>query len=516
MPFTVLTAEFSTESNTFNRNRVKYDDFHPLFGSTAIMVRGDANTELAGFCDCVREYRWNHIHVLSAFSDCFVVTRDAFDRLSGAIVSAAAEHKSNLDGISLALHGAMVTEFCEDGEGELLDRLRATVGMDMPIAITLDPHANVTSRMCELANIIVSDKTYPHIEMRNVGRQAGDILQRAMQREIFPRTLRVHLPMLREVNSGRTDVGPMIDRITKARAYEKEPGVFAVSINAGFGCADIREVGPSVTITYDGNETKHRAFAEAIADDIWQKRFEVIDYFMPVEEAADIAKQYRREKGPLIIADYADNPGAGAYGDSTNLLKALLDAGIADAAFGPMFDSATAKQLHGHKVGDQVKVKLGGKFDPRFGGTPLELEGEVCLISDGSYTGDGPQIGGLNMSFGDTAVLQVGGIEILVVSKCGQILDLQQFRAFGIDAAAKSIVALKSQQHFRAAFEPIAGEIILCDSGALCTTHLEKLPYVNVPRPIFPLDRDVEVDLRGHGCRGGFRQCSASAGAKVP
>lgn len=492
MTFTVLTAGFFTESNTFNKNRVDYDDFHCLFGDEAIKTRGDANTELAGFCDCVRDYGWNQIHVLTAFSDkqC-VVTRNAFDRLGGSIVAAAAQRKAKLDGVLLALHGAMVTEFCEDGEGELLDRLRAVVGQDIPIAITLDPHANVTPKMCELANIVVSDKTYPHVEMRKCGRQAGDILQRAMSGEIRPRTLRVHRPMLREANCGRTDVGPMINRIAKAVEYENEPGVFAVSVNAGFGAADIREVGPTVTITYAGNEAKHRAFAEAIADDIWERRFDVIDNFISVEAAADIAKAYRRGKGPLVIADYADNPGGGAYGDSTNLLKALLDAGITDAAFGPMFDPETAKQLHCHNMGDRVKVKLGGKSDPHYGGAPLELEGEICLISDGSYTGDGPMTGGLQLSHGETAVLRVGGIEILVVTEGEQMLDLQQFRAFGIDPAAKTVIALKSSQHFRAAFGPISGKIIVCDSGALCTTHLDRLPYRNVPRPIFPIDRDM-------------------------
>jgi microcystin degradation protein MlrC len=495
MAFTVLTAEFSHETNTFNKNRTGYDAFmerYGFFGEDAIRERGDANTELAGFCDCARAHGWKQIHVLSAAAEpSGVVTRDAFDRLGGAIVSVAAEHKAKLDGILLSLHGAMVTEFCEDGEGELLERLRAVVGPDMPIAITLDLHGNVTPKMCALADIVVSYKTYPHIDMRECGRLSGDILQRTMKGEIKPRTLRVHRPMLDEANGGRTDVGPMIDRIAKAVAYEKEPGVFAVSINSGFGNADIREVGPTVTVTYDGNEEKHRAFAEGIADDIWEKRFDVINDYMPVEAAAEIAKAYKRGKGPLIIADYADNPGGGGYGDSTNLLKALLDAGIADAAFGPMVDPETAEQLHRHKAGERVRVKLGGKSDPRFGGAPLDLDGEIWLISNGFYTGDGPMVGGLHLGWGKTAVLRVGGIDILVVCEPAQMLDLQQFRAFGIDPAAKTVVGLKSMQHFRAAFEPIAGKVIVCDSGALCTTHLEKLPYRNVPRPIFPLDRDM-------------------------
>ena len=152
MAFTVLTAEFAHETNTFNKNRTDYDAFmerYGFFGDAAIKERGAANTELAGFCDSTRKYGWNQIHVLSAAAEpAGVVTRDAFDRLGGAIVAAAAEHKDKLNGILLSLHGAMVTEFCEDGEGELLERLRAVVGPDLPIAITLDLHGNVTPRMC--------------------------------------------------------------------------------------------------------------------------------------------------------------------------------------------------------------------------------------------------------------------------------------------------------------------------------------------------------------------------------
>ncbi|MER9915303.1 M81 family metallopeptidase [Mesorhizobium sp. M0050] len=497
MSYNVLTGEFGHETNTFNKNPTDYDAFARYsiyFGDDAIKKYGQANTELAGFCDCARDYGWKQTHVLSAGAEpAGVVTRDAFDRLGGAITKAAGQHKEKLDGILLALHGAMVTDFCEDGEGELLERLRAAVGPDMPIAITLDPHGNVTQKMCELADIMVSYKTYPHVDMREIGRHAGAILHRTMKGEVRPRTLRVHRPMLSEVNGGRSDVGPMVEWIAKSLAYEQEPGVLAVSINAGFAYADIREIGPTVTVTYDRNEDKHRAFAEAIADDIWKKRFDVVNSYLSVEEAAKIAKAYERHTGPLIIGDYADNPGAGAYGDSTNLLKAMIEARIADAAFGPIVDAETAKQLHGHTVGDRVLVKLGGKFDPRFGGGPLELEGEVCLTSDGSYTCDGAMYGGLSFSWGKTAVLRVGGIEILVVSEPTQILDLQQFRAFGIDPAAKTVVGLKSMQHFRAAFEPIAGKVIVCDSGALSTPNWKKLAYRNVPRPIFPLDRELNI-----------------------
>jgi microcystin degradation protein MlrC len=495
MSFTVLTAELYHETNTFNRNLTEYHSFMDrfgFFGADAIRERGSANTELAGFLDTGRKHGWELIHVLSASAEpAGYVTRDAFDRLAGKIVETAAANKDRLGGILLGLHGAMVTEFNEDGEGELLERLRNVVGSEMPIAITLDLHANVTPKMCDLANIIVSYKTYPHIDMRERAQQAGEILHRAMKGEIRPRTLRVHRPMLDEANGGRTDIGPMISRIAEAVAYEKEAGVFAVSINAGFGNADIADVGPTVLVTHDGDEARHRAFAESIAEDMWQKRFDVLNNYMPVEEAAAIAKSYVRGKGPIIIADYADNPGGGGYGDSTNLLVALLQAGIKDAAFGPIVDPESAQLLHRHKIGDKVALKLGGKTDPRFGGGPLDVTAEVKLISDGSYTGDGPMVGGLRLSFGPSAVIQVDDIEILVVTEPAQMLDLQQFRAFGIDPAAKTVVGLKSMQHFRAAFEPIAGKVIVCDSGALCTTYLDRLPYRNVPRPIYPLDRQM-------------------------
>ncbi|TDQ83000.1 microcystin degradation protein MlrC [Dongia mobilis] len=495
MSFVVLTAEWFHETNTFNRNLTEYHSFMDrfgFFGADAIRERGDANTELAGFLDVARRHGWETIHVLSASAEpAGYVTRDAFDRLGGAIVKAAMENKDKLSGILLGLHGAMVTEFNEDGEGELLRRLREVVGPTMPIAITLDLHANVTPLMCELANIICSYKTYPHVDMRERGNQAGEILHRAMKGEIRPRTLRAHRPMLDEANGGRTDIGPMVSRVAEAVAYEKETGVYAVSINAGFGNADIADVGPTVLVTYDGDEAQHRAFAESIMDDIWQKRFDVLNNYMPVEEAAAIAKAYTRTKGPIIIADYADNPGGGGYGDSTNLLAALLAAGIEDAAFGPMVDPEVAQQLRAHRVGDKVSLQLGGKTDPRFGGGPLHVTAELKLVSDGAYTGDGPMVGGLRLSFGPSAVIQVDGIEILVTTEPAQMLDLQQFRAFGIDPAAKTVVGLKSMQHFRAAFEPIAGQVIVCDSGALCTTYLDRLPYRNVSRPIYPLDRQM-------------------------
>jgi len=493
MAFKVLTAEFLHESNTFNRRKTGISSFKAhtfLTGDDRLASFVGTNTGVAGCLECAREFDWHIKHAVTAHAGpAGPVTTEAFDTIAGLILDLA--RAETPDGVLLPLHGAMVTEFCEDGEGELLQRLRDILGPDIPIAITLDLHANVTLKMCALADIIVSYKTYPHVDMREAACHAGAILQRTMRGEISPYTLRVHRPMISEVNGGRTDLGPMTNRIERARAYECESDVFAVSINAGFEGSDISEIGPTVLVTCQGDGADHQAFAESIADDIWARRSEVINTYYSVEEAATIAAGFVRIDGPLIIADYADNPGGGAYGDSTTLLEALLNNGVTDACFGPMVDPTVADYLHQHCEGETATVELGGKTDARFGGGPLTITGQIRHLSNGLCTGDGPMMNGQVLNFGKTCVLDAGGIDILVVSEPIQMYDQQQFRAFGINPDSKMVVGLKSMQHFRAAFEPIAGQIIVCDSGALCTTDVTKLPYRKLPRPIFPLDRDM-------------------------
>jgi microcystin degradation protein MlrC len=493
MTFRVLTAEFSHETNTFSRNLTGKQAFRDRFvrlGHEAIAARREANTELAGFLDAGQAHGWRFEHVLSAAAGpSGKVKRAAFEWLCDPIV--AAVERGRFDGILLALHGAMVLDFCEDGDGEILRRIRAVCGNETPIAITLDPHANVSQQMCSLADIMVSFRTYPHIDMRGTGQRAGNILHRTMAGEIAPYTIRVSRPMLEETNGGRTDIGPMIARLATAREYEEQANVFTVSINAGFASTDVAEVGPTVLVTGQGDLDRHIAFAQTLADDIWARRHEVLNDYVTVETAAAVAAGYDSRNGPLVIADYADNPGAGAYGDSTALLGALLEAGVRNACFGPMVDGEVAQALHGARTGEHIRVALGGKTDAEFGGGPLALEGELLSISDGQYVGDGPILGGLSRSYGPSAVLLVDGIEILIVTIAKQMLDLQQFKSFGIEPERKHVIALKSMQHFRAAYEPIAGQVIVCDSGALCTLHYERLPYRNVPRPIFPLDQDA-------------------------
>jgi len=496
MTFRVLTAELSHETNTFSRRVTgaqAFRDRYVLIGDEAAAARSEANTELAGFLDAGREHGWQIEHVLSAAAaPSGKVERAAFEFHCDPIVAAA--ERGRFDGILLGLHGAMVLDFCEDGEGELLRRIRASISRDIPIAITLDPHANVSPQMCSLADIIVSFRTYPHIDIRETGHRAGAILHRTMSGEIKPKTIRVSCPMLEETNGGRTDVGPMVERLAAAKNYEGHADVFAVSINAGFASTDIADVGPTILVTCQGNLDQHIAFAETLAEDIWTRRHEMLNNYMNVDEVAAIGSAFDPRNGPLVIADYADNPGAGGYGDSTALLCALLEARVENACFGPMVDGEVVQVLQRSEIGRRVRISLGGKMDPEFGGGPLDLEGELIAISEGDFIGDGPILGGLHRSCGPSAVMRVDGIEILIVTIAQQMLDLQQFKSFGIEPESKRVIAVKSMQHFRAAFEPIAGQVIVCDSGALCTLHYERLPYRNVPRPIFPLDPDMSLN----------------------
>lgn len=325
MSFRVLSAEISHETNTLNVYPTTLQCFQDRYlfqGDQALAARGDNNT---GLLDVGREYGWEVTHTISAAAGPGgVVTRAAFDALMVPLLAAADDA---WDGIFLMLHGAMVTEFCEDGEGEILRWLRAITGPDVSIAVTLDPHANVTRAMCDLAQILVSFTTYPHLDTRATARRTGELLQRSMTGDIRPRTLRFHRPMLEEANGGRTDIGPMIERHAMARAYEIRKGVYAISINGAFSCADIAEVGPTVLVTCNGDTGAHRAIGDTLADDIWAWRHEVLNTYVTSAEAAEAAKTGKGATEPLILADYADNPGAGAYGDATGLLSDSLEAG---------------------------------------------------------------------------------------------------------------------------------------------------------------------------------------------
>jgi microcystin degradation protein MlrC len=383
----------------------------------------------------------------------------------------------------------MVTEHEEDGEGALLEALRAKVGRALPIAMTLDLHANVTERMVALADIIVSYRTYPHIDQYAIATEALDLLARTLAGEIAPKCTMARGDLLDGFDHGRTTApGPMTEALESAAKFGAEPGVLSISINAGFPWADIRDAGPSAVVVSDGMSNRPAEIAAALMAEAWDKRHRLTIQTIGVAEAMAAVKAAGSGDGPVVLADYADNPGGGGYGDSIGLLGGMIEAGLENAAFATLYDPEAAALCARAGEGAAVALTLGGKLDPRFG-APLQVTGKVTRLTDGRLTFDGPMNAGVAVDMGVTAVLVIGGIEVVVTGGRFQAYDQQFFKHAGIDPAEKSVVAVKSAQHFRAAFAPIAREIHIIDGGGgLTSANFKERPFEKLRRPIYPLD----------------------------
>ncbi len=497
MSYRILIAEFAHETNRFSQRPTRLQSFRErclLVGGRVPEVLKDTNTEIAGFIDAADQEGWEIVLPIAASAGpSGLVSIEAEAMVTDAILTSLS-NDGPFDGLLLALHGAMVTETADDGEGALLAKLREKVGPKIPIIVTLDLHANVTDDMAALASALISYRTYPHVDLRERGQEAGVMMAQTLAGEVRPVTAVARLPMLKGCDDGRTTGGgPMPDLLAEARRIEREePGVLSVSINSGFADADIHDAGPSVTVTGDGDSPRWGELAAGLMAEIWRRRDEESVVIVSPEEAVENAKALGPGTPAVVIADYADNPGAGAYGDATRLLGLMLEAGLENAAFGGLYDPEAAKELAEAGVGAELTLALGGKTDPRLGGGPLTLTGKVNSITNGRFTYEGPMFTGTSGNIGKSVAFQVGGIEILVISNNAQMLDRGLFRVAEIVPETKAFLGVKSMQHFLGAFGPIAREVIVCDSGALCSADLTTRPFQHLRRPIYPLD-PVEV-----------------------
>ncbi len=494
MARTVLTGMMSHETNTFSIIPADEAEFRRRAWFEANQIpaayRGTRSSLGATF-EAAEKYGWRLVHPIAcAANPCGKVTDAVFDKVCGLLLAAA----EGVDGVLLHLHGAMVTESNEDGEGELLERLRRRIGPQVPVVVTLDLHANVTDRMCRNVQALVPYRTYPHIDGYERAHQGAALLERAMAGEIRPRMVLARRPLLTGLNHGRTQEGPMLELIQRSEKLEADGDVLCVSVCSGFQLADIHDIGPTVAVAYDegadpGGRHATRV-AEAFMDFAWNTRDYESVHPTPVPEAMAMAKSGEGRPGkPLVIADPADNPGGGGYGDSTVLLGAMIAADLQNAIFHPIVDPAVVREAMAAGVGATITTRLGGKTDPSLGGGPLAVSARVRLLFDGQFIAWGPMGGGTPRDTGPTAVLQIGGITVVVITNNQQTNDLGYFTSVGIDPARASTIGLKSAHHFRAAFEPIARQVIVVDSGALCARDVSKLPFRNVRRPIWPLDQ---------------------------
>ena len=483
----VLVAEFMHETNTFSvqltdeqafRNSSYYidDDIRPAFEGT--------RTSLGAAFEAARRFDWQVVHPLAASANPSGRVTDAcFEALSNRILDVC----DGVDGVLLHLHGSMSTQSHDDGEGELLLRLRKRVGADTPIVAVLDLHATVTQAMADNANALISYRTYPHIDQYERTWQAAELIEKAMAGEVKPQVALARRPILYALDGGRTTSPPFMELLRRGDQIELAGKALVVSVQAGFSSADVHDIGPSVAVT--GNDlASAQAIAEELMDYAWEQRTFSSIHFTPLAEAIASAKAGTGQAKPLVIADYSDNPGSGAYGDATGLLKAVLDANLQNVGFHAIRDPQAVLVAQAAGVGNSVTLELGGKVDPTMGGGPLTLTAHVVAITDGSFIAYGPMAGGARRNYGLSALLRVGGVEIIVITHNGQATDLAQFTSLGVDPTRKSTIVVKSMQHFRAAFEPIAREVLEVDTGALSTRNFKERPYKNIRRPIWPLD----------------------------
>jgi microcystin degradation protein MlrC len=487
----VLAARFMHETNTFSRVETdmaafRRRDFH-LENEIPAAFR-DTRSAFGATFEAADKYGWTLIHPVSASANpSGLVTRGAFEEIAGLVVGAA-KKQGPIDGVLLHLHGAMVTDEHEDGEGELLRRLRGAIGRDVPVVVTLDLHANVTQAMADHASALIAFRTYPHIDQYERAWQGAELLERAMKGEIKPMTVIARRPTIYGLNHGRTQSGPMVEALSRADAVERKGEALVVSLCAGFTRANIRDVGPSVTVTTNGASPRGQAIAEGLMDFAWETREENTAKLLPIPAVIELARKGKPGDKPLVVADYTDNPGGGGYGDATAFLKAMVEAKLPSVAFHALCDPEAVQDGIKAGIGSRTTLTLGGKTDPKMGGGPLTLEGDVTCLSNGKFIAYGPMGGGVARDYGPSMVFRVGGIDIVVITNNGQATDLGQLTSLGIDPTRYRTVAVKSMHHFRAAFEPIAREVVLVDTGALCSEIYTPELFTKVRRPIYPLD----------------------------
>lgn len=498
----VLLAQFMHETNTFCARVTGVDAFRGFYcheNEAVIPALAETQNEIGGMVEVARKHGWSLITPVATFATPGgTVTQGAWESFGERILASASEAEP-LDGVLLSLHGAMVLEDGQDGDYRLVRELRERVGPQVPIVVSLDLHANLDPAMVDHAHALLSYKSFPHVDMRATGHKAAQLLADSLEGSRQPLvTTVIKLPMITLPEGGRTDRRPMTSLLALAERHEAtHPEIADVSLNAGFSFSDVPEIGPSVTVVHRNAPELALGIANEIADAMWQTRDAEQETVLSPETAACVALAYEPDRqGPLVLADLSDNPGDGAYADTTALLAALHQAytrveAPPDALFGALHDPQAVEAAWQAGEGETLELAIGGKAAPHLGGGPLIATVRVKRLGSGTYRVESPMWEGVEQSCGRCALLQIGTIEVLVTSLATQALDLGIFRSLGADPAAKRVVALKSTQHFRAAYDPIAGAIHLVDSGGLTSPDLSRLTYRRIPRPIYPLDAET-------------------------
>lgn len=395
--------------------------------------------------------------------------------------------KGGYDAILLDLHGAMVAEGVEDAEGDLLRRLRE-IDPETPVAVTLDMHANIYADIVDHATVISGFHTYPHVDIREAGVRAANVIVRTLQGEIKPVMTWAGKPMLPHVMCQGTHAEPNKSLQERCRQLEAE-GVLAASVFVGFPHADIREAGLSAVVCTDANLAQAEQYRDELLERAWNDRAKWV--FHPEPLAPTIARAKAIEQGPVVLLDHFDNTGSGGTMDTTAVLAEVLRQELDNVVFYAICDPQAAREAATAGVGSTVTLPLGGKVAMpaiKQASEPLTVTGRVKLVFDGVYLNRGPMYRGVRNDTGLTVVIDTGRVEIVVVSRHQEPFDINCLLSAGIDPLQKRYVVLKSRVHWRAGFSAMATEIIECTGVGVTTSDYAQLDFQHVRRPIYPLD----------------------------
>ncbi|MGH7365320.1 MAG: M81 family metallopeptidase [Candidatus Rokuibacteriota bacterium] len=487
----LFLAMLSHETNTFSNvptNRAQFEARDLRYGGEIVERFRGTGTCLGGMIAAAERLGATLVpSVAAAASPAGHVTRDIYEHVKQRIL-ADLKAAGRLDGVLLDLHGAMVPEGLDDGEGDIIAAVRRTVGPDVPIAVTLDFHGNLGKDMIGEADLLHGYKTYPHVDMAERGAEAAERLAQLIARRLKPTAAWRKPPLMPPLGRQGTARGPMRRLYDLAGEMEQDPKVISVSLFAGFPYADIPDAGLGIYVVTDDDPELAERLAGRLARVAWEHRHEFIHTARPVKDA--VANALAADGRPIVLADMADNTGGGAAGDGTEILRELLRVGARSATVACIWDAAAVQQCIRAGVGARLTLAVGGKVDDRHG-APLEVTGTVRALSDGHFIHRGPMMNGLPGRLGPTAVLDVNDVKVILITYRWQTLDPEMIRFVGIDPLREKVLVVKSTIHYRAAFEPIAREIIEVDAPGLSSSNLARFEYRRVRRPIFPLDPDT-------------------------
>lgn len=479
----IAVAGFQHETNTFAPLSATYETFELADGWPGLSRGADlipavenANIPAWGFVEEARRANWDLVPLLwASASPSARVTRDAFERISAMILEDLAAALP-LDGVYLDLHGAMVSEDHDDGEGELLRRIRALIGSDVPLIVSLDLHANVTPLMAELADRLVIYRTYPHIDMAATGARAAGEMARFLDCTAGRAKAFRQIPFLIPLTLGCTLVDPAGAIYRRLDALEAAAGVDHLSFACGFCQADFHDCGPAL-VAYGPEARLVDAAANALeAEILSQEPNFKLDYWQTAPAVEHARAQAAKGIGPIVLADAQDNPGGGGNSDTVWILEELVRQGATGAVVALLYDPRSAAQASAVGAGAELDLSLGA-LSGQPGHKALRARCKVLRVADGTFTATGPFFGGARMTLGPTVLLDIRGVRVIVTSAQEQAADQAMFRHVGVEPRDVPILVLKSSVHFRADFQTIAKEILVVEAPGPVTLDNRTLDY---------------------------------------